>query len=114
MKDNPRVQICIPVCERSFAAMRAAAIRAARQGELVELRLDYLDTNEFRDGRKKIDELLSDLDHSTIVTWRPEEQGGHRVLDRAERVEFWLFGKPSIATFLDIEVDLASSFASDE
>jgi 3-dehydroquinate dehydratase/shikimate dehydrogenase len=114
MRDKPGVQICIPVCERSFAAMRAAAIRAARHGELVELRLDYLDSNEFRDGRNKIDSLLTELDRPTIITWRPEEQGGHRALDRAERIAFWLFGKPGIATFLDIEMDLASSFASDD
>jgi len=111
MKHKP--QICIPVCERTFAAMRDAAFRASQGGSLVELRLDYLDGDEFRNGRSKLDELLSELNHPTIVTWRPSEQGGQRVLDRAERSEFWLFEKPRTATFLDLEDDLVMSFAGE-
>ena len=103
MEDKP-VRICVPVCERNLTAMKQAAVRASQIGDLVELRLDYLETDELRKSRPDITELLTEL-RETIVTFRPAEEGGRQPLERADRIVFWLFGKPKNAEFFDIEAE---------
>ena len=112
MEDKP-VRICVPVCERNLTAMKQAAVRASQIGDLVELRLDYLETDELRKSRPDITELLTEL-RETIVTFRPAEEGGRQPLERADRIVFWLFGKPKNAEFFDIEAELAVELAADE
>jgi 3-dehydroquinate dehydratase/shikimate dehydrogenase len=113
MEDKISVRICVPVCETNFTAMKQAAMRAAKIGELVELRLDYLEADELRNSRNDITELLTGL-RQTIVTLRPAEEGGRQALERADRIVFWMFGKPRSAEFFDIEAELAAGLLADE
>jgi 3-dehydroquinate dehydratase/shikimate dehydrogenase len=112
MEDKP-VRICVPVCERNLTAMKQAAVRASQIGDLVELRLDYLEADELRKSSNDITELLTEL-RETIVTLRAAEEGGRQPLERADRIVFWLFGKPKNAEFFDIEAELAAGLAADK
>src|ERR1044072_5807745 len=101
--------------------MEVAWARAREVADIIELRLDCLE--ELRlDG---LDELpLDSLGNNSelipvfeplrrtqadqfIITFRPSEQGGHRVLSRAEREAFWKGDRsPSRTALADIESEL--------
>lgn len=86
--------------------MEEACARASAVGDIIELRLDCLQKLDF-----EIETFVNKLSGPVIVTLRPMEQGGHRVLARPEREAFW--AKNSKANFFcDIEADLVltSSF----
>jgi 3-dehydroquinate dehydratase/shikimate dehydrogenase len=99
------VRICVPVCESSLAELKQAVARAAQKGDLVELRLDCLDTDELEAATEEIDSWLLTVGLQVILTMRPREQGGPRLLDRGMRLEF--FKQRTTADFLDIELDIA-------
>jgi 3-dehydroquinate dehydratase/shikimate dehydrogenase len=101
----------VPVCEQSFGALKEATERAARLGDLVELRLDCLDPNELNIADSAIDDWLPTLERPAIVTLRPSSQGGPRPLDQQFRRDF--LKRRTTADFLDIEFDLASALFSD-
>ena len=118
---NRSVRVCVPVCAKSFAEMEVACARAREVADIIELRLDCLE--ELRlDG---LDELpLDSVGNNSelipvfeslrrtqadqfIITFRPSEQGGHRVLSRAEREAFWKGDRsPSRTALADIESEL--------
>jgi 3-dehydroquinate dehydratase/shikimate dehydrogenase len=109
MLPKKSVQICVPVCERTFAALKEKAEVAARSGDLVELRLDGLDADQLAIADKEIDKWLPSLRRPVIVTLRPAEQGGPRPLPTKFRHEF--IRKRTSADLLDIEPDLAELFS---
>jgi 3-dehydroquinate dehydratase / shikimate dehydrogenase len=104
------VQVCVPVSERTFAAMKESAKRAAQLGELVELRLDRLDEDQLAIADADLESWLPSLQAPVIVTLRPAEQGGPRSLTRDFRQQF--IAKRKKADLIDIELDLATLFAS--
>ena len=91
-------RICVPVCEKNIEALERAAIRASEQADITELRLDCLSRLE------DLQQLLSRISGPVILTFRPHEQGGHRVLDQQARQLFWKTAPHT--EWWDIESDL--------
>ena len=107
-----RTRICVPVCVGRAGELREAVARAATHADLVELRLDCLDASELEAARPALAALLAAPPRPLVLTLRPAEQGGRRVLDDGERLgfrldELWLReGEPHPPDFFDIELDL--------
>ena len=109
MDTHDRVRICIPICERTLDALKSAAARARREGNLIEFRLDCLSATEL----SRIDEVISTAGLATILTFRPAEQGGYRELDHETRYEFWQRQLNLAGSYLmDLELDLVENFTS--
>jgi 3-dehydroquinate dehydratase/shikimate dehydrogenase len=74
----------------------------------LELRLDCLDPRELA---FEVETFAGELSRPAILTFRPSEQGGYRVLERAERDAFWKKDPgASINALCDIESDLVVNF----
>lgn len=108
------MRVCVPVCAKSLVELEEAYARARQYADIVELRLDCLDSvAEF----KKLP-----LPGPMILTFRPSEQGGYRELTRAQREAFWrsnwsfaansAFDRDADLLF-DIEYDLVSTSSLD-
>lgn len=89
--------------------MEEACARASAVGDIVELRLDCLENSDLIPC---LDSLTRKLAGPFILTFRPSEQGGYRVLGRPEREAFWGGIGARSGTLCDIEADLVveSSF----
>ena len=105
-------RICVPVCEGSLVALQTAAKTAAEIGDLVEIRLDCLEGIEFEKATTSgLEVLAKSLLRPSIFTFRPSEEGGHRVADYATRYAFWSSQQPiPSARFFDIEHDVVVGF----
>src|SRR5215216_2274478 len=79
--NEQKTQVCVPVCEKDLTALSHACERAKEWADIVELRLDCLETIP--------GSLLSNVSRPVILTFRPSEQGGHRSLTRDDRLAFW-------------------------
>lgn len=91
------------MCEKDLDALKQACERAIEWADLIELRLDCLDA---------IPELIPQLAHPVILTFRSSEQGGPRKLTRAERQRFWSSIAPQTEiVWWDIEGDLVHDLA---
>lgn len=98
------VRVCVPVCAKTFADMEKACARASEFGDIVELRLDCVENGDLIPGLESITRTQS---RPLILTFRPSEQGGHRVLSRPQREAFWKGDwSPSRTSLADIESDL--------
>jgi 3-dehydroquinate dehydratase / shikimate dehydrogenase len=99
-----RVRVCVPVCAKNIAEMEEACVRAREFADIIELRLDCVENSDLN----PVLELLNRTRAGRfIVTFRPSEQGGYRVLGRPEREAFWKGDWGSSPTALaDIESDL--------
>jgi 3-dehydroquinate dehydratase / shikimate dehydrogenase len=102
------------VCAKSFAELEEMCARASEFADVIELRLDCLATSEPLDAGELIHrlQLLSPTVAGLfILTLRPAEQGGYRVIGRPEREAFWA-NDFRADLFCDIEADLVrkSSF----
>lgn len=106
MNSERPVRVCVPVCVKSLAQLEQVCERAGEWADIIELRLDCLQDLDF-----EIETLVNKLSRRLILTFRPAEQGGYRILGLPEREAFW--SKNSKANLLcDIEADLVltSSF----
>ena len=114
MKSSP-ARICVPVCVRRASELAPTISRAAELGDIVELRLDYLDESERQALLPYFRDLLN-RDHTPIVlTFRPAEQGGHTATDFEGRRRFWTsMINISSSAFFDLELDLVLRFAAEE
>ena len=81
--------------------------RATQFADILELRLDCLESTELV---FEIEKFLKNASRPIILTFRPAEQGGYRLLERPERVAFWErdWSFPTNSAF-DIEADLVAS-----
>ncbi|HSK63346.1 MAG TPA: type I 3-dehydroquinate dehydratase, partial [Pyrinomonadaceae bacterium] len=101
----------MPVCAKSFAELEDAAERASQFADIIELRLDYLDPRELV---LEIENFVKKLSRPIILTFRPSEQGGYRILKRPEREAFWRTEWGALANSLfDIEFDLVNESSFD-
>ena len=105
-------KICISLCTATAAELFDKIARAERLADVIEIRFDCLQPNE-------VDLALAGLpkiSKTYLVTYRPSEQGGRRVLPLAQRILFWkkavkaLEGHGFIA---DHEADLDFPFGFD-
>jgi len=99
--------VCVPVCAKDFAALGHACRRASEFADIVELRLDCLESDDFA---APLAELLARLSIPLILTCRPSEQGGYRDLSLQQREAFW---NTDFQTLCDVEADLVSAIAVD-
>ena len=106
MYAQPKVRVCVPICEATIAAARETIVRAAKVADIVELRLDCLSPRELNRA-SELEPLLSGLSVPIILTLRPREQGGSREFDSAVRKHPWFAWTDSQQIFRDIELDLA-------
>ena len=98
-----RVRVCVPVCAKSFAEMEETCARARKFADIIELRLDCVENSDLI----SVFELLTRTrEGHLIVTFRPAEQGGYRVLGRPEREAYWVGIGTASGTLCDIEADL--------
>jgi len=104
MTSDHEIRVCVPLNEKSFSALIAAAKTASRAADIVELRLDGLEPHELSDT--KINDLVRVTQIPVILTYRPAEQGGYRSLTINDRMSFWQRHFKSDAAFFDIELDL--------
>jgi len=88
MKTNA-VKICVPVCVNRAREIAGAMERAAEVGDLIELRLDYLEQNERDPAVDLLPEYLNRADDSIILTLRSPNQGGRAAIDDKARRSFW-------------------------
>ncbi|HLM23504.1 MAG TPA: shikimate dehydrogenase [Pyrinomonadaceae bacterium] len=101
-------RVCVPVCENDLSALRSACERAVEWADVIELRLDCLDSTP-----ENISELLQGLGRPVILTFRPSEQGGHRKLSREEREAFWKTAPRGESVWWDVEGELVHDFSPD-
>ena len=101
-------RICVSICERDVRAVITALKRAAEIGHFIEVRLDCINEGALTSGIENLRQPLQEHARSTIITFRPKEQGGLRPLTLDQRLQFWReygFGLP--AFMFDLEIDLA-------
>jgi 3-dehydroquinate dehydratase / shikimate dehydrogenase len=99
-----KLQVCVPVCASTIAALKEAFIRARAVADIVELRLDCLIPAEL----ERINELypfLTSVPVPAILTLRPNAQGGNCALDLEARHRFWM-SCPESNSLRDLELDL--------
>jgi 3-dehydroquinate dehydratase/shikimate dehydrogenase len=111
MKTNA-VKICVPISVSRANEIIPAMNRAAEAGDLIELRLDYLEQQERHAALLTLLNYLKTSDKSLIVTLRSQAQGGQAVLDDETRQRFWLsLNDLPGNSFADLELDLVNEFS---
>jgi 3-dehydroquinate dehydratase/shikimate dehydrogenase len=113
MYSSQKPRICISLCELSVAALQSAIASAVASYDLIEVRLDCLEPHELESGTGLITKLLQDARCESILTFRPSQQGGRRLLDDETRQGFWS-GAIFSESFFDVELDLAEKINSAE
>ena len=104
------MRVCVPVCVKSFAQLERECERASEYADIIELRLDCLETAENLPA--KLEELLPKISRSVILTFRPSEQGGYCHLSRQERQAFWSTDlRLRSDALVDVESDLINESA---
>jgi len=104
-------RICVSICERDVSSLITAIKSSAEIANFVELRLDCIAENELRSTTVELRKLPQNSLLSTIITFRPFEQGGLRPLNFDDRRYFWReYGFQLPANFFDLEIDLAEEF----
>ena len=107
-------KICISICVRTAAELFEKIARAEPLADLIEIRFDCLDHGQLDvalDGLPKISRRY-------IITYRPSEQGGKRVLPLSTRIMFWKRAVKALAEhdFLadhEAHLDFPLGFGSD-
>ena len=104
-------RICVAICETDVLALTTAINRAAEIGHLIEVRLDCVHEGDLTSAIEALRQPLQEHTRSTIVTFRPQEQGGLRPLTLDQRLQFWReHGFRLPAYLFDLEVDLVEEF----
>ena len=109
-------KICVPVCVSRASELPQAIGRAAESGDIIELRLDCLEPDQLRLACRDLGALRQTASCPLIVTLRPDEQGGHRAIDREGRLNFWLTEnncQSQLPDFVDVEADLLAGKPQD-
>jgi len=112
MTVESKAHICVPITSSKLDAAQTAARRASQIGDLIELRLDYLEDFDLNNPDNGLTKLLEACSRPVILTLRPQEQGGARQLSKAVRVKFW--SKVKAGDYRDIELDLLEDLSADE
>jgi 3-dehydroquinate dehydratase / shikimate dehydrogenase len=99
-------KICVPVCVRRIDELKAAAQQAARLGDLVELRLDYLEAPEA--ALAIVRELVDQREGDLIVTMRTADEGGAGSHSDEARHSFWMRAKELPEILFDVEFEFVN------
>lgn len=109
MDSSHKPRLCIALCEPTIDALKNSIKLADEQGDLIEVRLDCLNQDQLESSASVITEMLKGVSAETILTLRPEDQGGSGIIDEATRQGFWsaaIFSE----SFFDVELELAEKF----
>ncbi len=82
-------KICVSVCAETAEEFIENIRRAEEFADVIELRFDCLEKQEFETSLSKI--LAQEYKKPLLITFRPKEQGGKRELTLRERIKFWEF-----------------------
>ncbi|KAF7022469.1 hypothetical protein CFC21_035215 [Triticum aestivum] len=100
--------LCVPLVGRTVEGMKIdAAAAAAAGGDLVEIRLDYIEG--FR-PREDLPRLLHSCPLPVLVTYRPNWEGGRYDGDDATRFETLCLAMELGVDYVDIELKVADKF----
>ncbi len=91
-------KICVSVCAETADELFQQVKLAEEFADIVEIRFDCLDKEEFSKVWKQPASNIPEL-----TTFRPKNQGGQRILTNEERVEFWNSGNQTL--WGDLEFD---------
>ena len=106
-------KICVSVCAEKSDGITAQIDTASAVADLVEIRFDCLSKSEFDCGDTRLmtatlDKIFSGRSTDRwIITFRPEQQGGQRVISEIERLNFW--NSEFKTGFADLEEDILDS-----
>ena len=78
-------KICISICARTASELFEKITRAESLADVIEVRFDCLDHGELDVAL----EGLPKISKQYLVTFRPSEEGGKRVLPLSTRIIFW-------------------------
>jgi 3-dehydroquinate dehydratase/shikimate dehydrogenase len=107
-------RICVPVCVQRASELPAAIESATRLADLIELRLDYLADDDRGQALAFLREYLKHASSPIVLTFRAAEQGGQSTSDPEACRSFWTsLIRIAGSAFLDLELDLAISFAAE-
>ncbi|HEY0429955.1 MAG TPA: shikimate dehydrogenase [Pyrinomonadaceae bacterium] len=100
-------KICVSVYAETAGEFIENIKRAEKSGDVVELRFDFLAESELENALEKTCDLKSSK--NLLLTFRPEEQGGKRVLTKDERERFWCSGYDFCTNWADAEIDMVET-----
>jgi len=99
-------KICISVCAETADELIEQIRRAEDLADVVEIRFDCLENSEVDILLDKLNK--SDFSKPFLITFRPKEEGGQKVLSNTERDEFWEDKNIKFAKYIDNEWKLTS------
>lgn len=106
-------KICISLCSKTADDLFAKIAQAEPLADVIELRFDCLDPDQVDAAI----EQLPAIDTIYLITYRPSEQGGMRVLPLNARLMFWKKVLPALEgrdILIDLEADINFPFRFDE
>src|ERR1041384_4962209 len=99
-------KICVPVCVRRIDELKAATQQAAELGDVVELRLDYLEDPQA--ALAIVRELIYQGGIDLIVTLRAPDQGGAGSHSYDARRSFWMRAKELPKVLFDVDFEFVN------
>jgi len=106
-------KICISICAKTAAELFEKIARAEPLADVIELRFDWLNPDQV----DQVIENLPAINKTYLITYRPSEQGGLRVLPLNTRLMFWKRILPALADrdiLIDLEADVNFPLRFDE
>ena len=106
-------KICVSICAKTADDLFAKIARAEPLADVIELRFDCVNPDQ-------IDAAVDNLPTTSktyLITYRPSEQGGMRVLPLNARLMFWKRVLPALEgrdILIDLEADINFPFRFDE
>lgn len=98
-------KICISICAKTADELFEKVARAEPLADVIEIRFDYLNPDQV----DHVIENLPRIGKTYLLTYRPSEQGGLRVLPLNARLMFWQKTLPALADrdiLIDLEADI--------
>jgi 3-dehydroquinate dehydratase/shikimate dehydrogenase len=98
-------RICVSLCAKTAEQLFAKIARAKERADVIEIRFDCLNPDQI----DQVIEYLPSIDRTYLLTYRPSEQGGLRVLPLNLRLMFWKKALEALADrdiLIDLEADI--------
>lgn len=102
-------KICISICATTADELFEKIARAEPLADVIEVRFDCLKPTEL----EVVFDRLPQIAKKYLITYRPSEQGGKRVLPLSERIKFWSRAAKQLEShdyFADHETDIDFPF----
>lgn len=107
------MKICISLCSKNADELFAKIGQAEPLADVIEIRFDCLNPDQI----DAVVENLPAIDKTYLLTYRPSEQGGMRVLPLNARLMFWKKVLPALEgrdLLIDLEADINFPLRFDE